>query len=208
VLGELVVITWRAKVLILKRNSGEKKNARSGSTGSTSSASSLVRNESKRREKGKNAKQQKMPDAGILGVIVMVDAETAAAVGIAVVALLAVLLVPATLIQTLTIAGAEEGAAAAEATAAMKNPRALLAIARMTGAAGRLRLRQGRDLAHRLAVGSNSKCRSSKATRSEHHCKSMKLELALRSVNLISMLKATLFFYSNAVNDDCRRGGA
>ena len=68
----------KAKVLILKRSSGEGKSARIANTGNLSSASSSVRNESKMREKGKSGCLRKVAGAGIPGMVVKGEAGSGA----------------------------------------------------------------------------------------------------------------------------------
>ena len=124
----------KAKVLILKRSSGEGKSARIANTGNLSSASSSVRNESKMREKGKSGCLRKVTGAGIPGMVVKGEAGSAAA-GIAAAAPRAVLLAP--VISTLTprTAGMTIGAAAAGEIAEMRNPSARLAVVLVAGGA-------------------------------------------------------------------------
>ena len=155
-LGELAVIMSKAKVLTPKRNSGEKKSARNVSTRNTSSAKLLATKESKKCEKGQSAVWWKVARAGNPGMIVEEAAEIEAAAGIAAAALPAVLLAPVISILIPTKAGMAIEAAAAGATAAMKNRNVRLANVEATGGAGLNHLRPGPGRAH-LAVGNAAK---------------------------------------------------
>ena len=103
--------------------------------------------------------RRKVAHAGNPGMIVEEGAEIEAAAGIAAAALPAVLLAPVISILIPTkVEGMVVGAAAAGATAAMKNPDVLLAHVEATRDAGPSRRRPDRDRgrAH-LAVGNAAK---------------------------------------------------
>jgi hypothetical protein len=135
-LGELVVITSRAKALTQKRKGDEKKSDKSASTGNLSNANSLETKESKKCERDKSAGLPMEDGAGILGMIAE-DTEIEAVAGIAVAAPPAALLVPD--ILTLTPMTADEmvkGVTAARARAVMSIPSARPVNVAVTGGDG------------------------------------------------------------------------